>query len=357
MSYSVPKLKLSLHSIIFRTGVAAFLWAVLCGACSAGDINFSAAAKYSRKTGGRLLLIWKDGATRHDDPASGFTSETATNVFSITKSIAALAWLTRPDFSVGKQFPGWAGDPLRNGVTLGSLLSQTSGISPGYERLYARNVRSVRGSASSLPIVHPPGSSFHYGPSHYELLGAWADPSPDGPDAAKSLLERGLLNRLGIHPPGWRTDALGKIYLSAGILLSGNDLLKIGRLILDGGQLNSLIRIVPARNLQMALTGSHANPAYGFGFWLNSLAAAKNARERDVESAIADDLSGEEWHRTCLSRSAPSDMVSMVGSGGQRVYVVPSWNMVIVRIGHPAGHSAGFRDPEFFRALTTAQAE
>ena len=339
-----------------RALAAGVLWALACGACFGGDINFSAAAKYSRKTGGRLLLIWKDGATQHDDPAQGFTPETATNVFSITKSIAALAWLTRPDFSVGKPFPGWASDPLRNGVTLGSLLSQTSGISPGYERLYARNVRSVRGSASSLPLVHPPGASFHYGPSHYELLGAWADPRQDGPDAAKSLLERGLLNRLGIHPPSWRTDAIGKIYLSAGICLSGNDLLKIGRLILDGGQLNSWIRIVPPQNLQLALTGSHANPAYGFGFWLNSRAAAKDARERDVESAIAGDLSGPEWQRTCLSRSAPPDMVSMVGSGGQRVYVVPSWHMVIVRIGHPGGRSAGFRDPDFFRALTAAQA-
>jgi len=347
----VPTLKRTLYSIAFRTVVAVVLSAALCGHCLAGSINFPAAAKYSRKTGGRLLLIWKDGLTQHDDPARGFTSETATNVFSITKSVTALAWLTRPDFSLGKQFPGWSSDPHRNGVTLGSLLSQTSGISTGYERLYARNVRSVRGSASSLPVVHPPGAAFHYGPSHYELLGAWADSRPDGPDAAKSLLERSLLNRLGIHPPGWRTDAIGKIYLSAGVFLSGNDLLKLGRLILDGGQLNSMTRIVPSQNLRLALTGSHANPAYGLGFWLNARAGAKDARERDVESAIAGDLSGAEWQRTCLSRSAPPDMVCMVGSGGQRVYVVPSWRMVIVRL----GHSGGFRDPDFFRALTTEQ--
>ena len=147
------KLKCIPFFLIPRAAVAGVVWAVVCGACFGGDINFSAAAKYSRKTGGRLLLIWKDGLTQHDDPARGFTQETATNVFSITKSITALAWLTRPDFSVEKPFPGWASDPLRNGVTLGSLLSQTSGISPGYERLYARNVRSVRGSASSLPIA------------------------------------------------------------------------------------------------------------------------------------------------------------------------------------------------------------
>ena len=144
-----------LHSLTFRTAVAGALWMLVSGSCAAGIINFPAAAKYSRKTGGRMLLIWKDGSTQHDDPASGFTPETPTNVFSITKSITALAWLTRADFAVGKQFPGWAADPLRCAVTLGSLLSQTSGISPGYERLYSRNVHSVRDSASSLPAVHP----------------------------------------------------------------------------------------------------------------------------------------------------------------------------------------------------------
>ena len=339
----------TIFSALSRAVFAAVLWMALNGSCLAGLINFEAAAKYSRKTGGRLLMVWKDGSTQHDDPALGFTSETPTNVFSITKTITALAWLARADFSVGNHFPGWAADPLRNGVTLGSLLSQTSGISPGYERLYSRNVRSVRSSASLLPIVHTPGTAFQYGPSHYELLGAWADPNPDGPDAAKLLLERNLLNRMGIHPPGWRTDGKGKIYLSAGVFLSGNDLLKLGRLVLDGGQLNSLSRIVPSQNLRLALTGSTANPAYGFGFWLNSRSVAKDARERDVEAAIAGDLSGAEWQRTCLSRSAPPDMVSMVGSGGQRVYVVPSWHMVIVRLGLPGG----FKDPDFFRALTT----
>ena len=338
-----------LHAFFLRSATAGIIGAAMISAGFAEDINFQAAAKYSRKTGGHLLLIWKDGRTLLDEPTRGFTPGTAANVFSITKSVTALAWLTRPDFSAENQFPGWATDPLRNRVTLGSLLSQTSGISPGYERLYARHVHSVRNSAFMLPVVHPPGTSFHYGPSHYELLGAWADSRPDGPDSARSLLERKFLHRLGIHPPGWRTDDVGKIYLSAGVFLSGNDLLKLGLLVLDGGRLNSLSRMVPENNLRQALTGSNANPAYGFGFWLNARSGSKDARERDVEAAIAGDLSGAEWRRTCLSRNAPPDMVCMVGTGGQRVYVVPSWRMVIVRLGHPGG----FRDPDFFRTLTT----
>jgi hypothetical protein len=64
--------------------------------------------------------------------------------------------------------------------------------------------------------------------------------------------------------------------------------------------------------------------------------------EIDVEEAISRRAS---WDRLCLSRSAPSDMIAMVGSRGQRVYVSSSKRLIIVRL----GSEPGFRDPDFLR--------
>jgi len=336
----------SLANLSYAVMAAAILATV--PASSAEDWNFRSAASYSRKTGGRLLLIWQDGRPATVDAARGFTPESPVNVFSITKSVAALGVLAAPGFAPAKSFPQPPGTSGRRGAEIGRLLSQTSGISTGYERIYGRRVKDVRATAASLPAVHPPGAVFEYGPSHYELLGLCFGHSAGGSDPARTVLEKKILAPLGIRPRGWRFDGSRKIYLSAGAVLSGNDLLKLGQLVLDKGCAGRSRRIIPEKHLRLALTGSPANPAYGFGFWLNGNASGPAARERDVESAIGSRLSTLEWKRMCLSRCAPADMVAMVGSGGQRVYVIPSRRMVIVRLGRPGG----FQDPAFFRALT-----
>jgi uncharacterized protein (DUF934 family) len=53
------------------------------------------------------------------------------------------------------------------------------------------------------------------------------------------------------------------------------------------------------------------------------------------------------WRDGCLSRTAPSDLVAMIGTRGQRVYVVPSRDLVVIRL----GDGRGFSDAEFLRRL------
>jgi CubicO group peptidase (beta-lactamase class C family) len=229
-------------------------------------------------------------------------------------------------------------------VTLRQLLSQTSGISPGYEKLYKRNLPDVREAAVSLPAESSPGERFAYGPSHYELVGRALNPSDRSPDSARERLN-GFLNKLGIRPLKWRTDRRGHIYLSAGAILTPEDLLKIGRFVLACGKASG----GPNAKFQAAFAGSRANPAYGLGLWLNQ--AAGNARPRDIEEAISSRMEREEWSKMCLSNLAPRDLVCMAGSGGQRVYVIPSMETVIVRLGHPSK----FKDPAFLQALFSSK--
>jgi CubicO group peptidase (beta-lactamase class C family) len=230
-------------------------------------------------------------------------------------------------------------------VSLQHLLSQTSGISPGYEKLYKKYLPDVRKAAASLPVESSPGDRFAYGPSHYELVGTALNPADASPDSARHLIA-GFLLKLGIRPLDWRTDRHGHIYLSAGVILTPEDLLKIGRFVLTCAKASG----APNSKFQPAFTGSKANPAYGLGFWLNH--AAGNARPQDIEDAIGARLTRENWSRMCLSNLAPRDLICMAGSGGQRVYVIPSLDAVIVRLGHPSK----FKDPGFLQALFSSKA-
>lgn len=303
--------------------------------------NPAGAANYSRERGGTVLIINREGRPSQEYYRPGWAFRTPCPVFSITKSLTALACLSLDNLPPEKEVGKNSG---KGTITLKHLLSQTSGISPGYDRIYKKNVRNVRETAANLPSESPPGERFAYGPSHYELVGNVLNPEDRSPDCARQTLVS-FLNRLGIHPAGWRTDLHGNVFLSAGVVLSPEDLLKLGRFILDRGRISGLWQVLPKQKLDLAFAGSPANPAYGLGFWLNR--AAGNSIQRDIEEAIGAGLTKFDWSRTSLCNSAPRDLVCMAGSGGQRVYIIPSLRTVIVRLGQPSK----FKDPEFLKIL------
>ena len=82
------------------------------------------------------------------------------------------------------------------------------------------------------------------------------------------------------------------------------------------------------------------------GFW-NNRAAGPGAREFDIEDMLERDWWKQEWRGTCLSREAPPDMIASVGSGYQRLIVIPSMDLIIVRL----GQDAKFSDGDFLRIL------
>ena len=86
---------------------------------------------------------------------------------------------------------------------------------------------------------------------------------------------------------------------------------------------------------------------FGMGFWLNRYADDPDAREVDVEKVLERPWQRQMWQHTCLSHVAPGDMVAAIGSGYQRMFLVPSENLIIVR----QGRNADFSDAYFLRLL------
>jgi CubicO group peptidase (beta-lactamase class C family) len=307
------------------------------------------AARYSAGHGERALLVWQNGRLRMERYGVGASREKTENVYSITKSLCALGTFTaisrnvlQLDEPVSLTLTEWRNDPRKRRITVRELLNQTSGLSPGFEEIYTANLRNKERVALRLPVVSTPGEAFAYGPSHYEALEAVMARKLER--SPLTWIDSALFRPLGIKPGGWRRDRLGNPYFSAGAQVTARDLLVAGQLVRNEG-LNRAFSRVPSSLIRTASTGSSANPMYGLGFWLNRYAPGTDAVECDVEEAIASRRPA--WTRLCLSKDAPSDLVAMVGSHGQRVYVSPSQNLVIVRL----GRGAGFRDPDFLRAF------
>lgn len=269
---------------------------------------------------------------QHGDKIGDSGNSPVFPALSVTKSIAMLTaaravtkgWL-KPDEAV--DFPEWrAGKGA--GITVRHLLDSTAGLPPGDHELYSARPADKGRAALSLPVVHAPGTVFRYGPASWELLGEFLKRRlPEhGSNLPKFLGE--TLGHLSISPRGWRRDGGGTPYLSTGISCGIDDLGKLGFALadLESGHNHAGVSADVFHNL----SAPHAaNPMFSAGIWWNRLAHSFGARPVEPERSLGGEKSPGFWRNACLHPAARPDWLALVGSGGTRVYVLPSASVVI----------------------------
>jgi CubicO group peptidase (beta-lactamase class C family) len=307
------------------------------------------AAKYSESKRGVSILVMQNGRTIFEHYANGGSARGRWPIFSGTKSfwgIAALAavrdGLFKLDDLVADTITEWKSDPRKSQITIRQLLSQTDGIE-GASRLQRASIRDRNTMAIRLPIVAEPGTAFIYGPSHPQIFLELLRRKLNG-RATTSYIEGRVLNRLGLGRLNYKKDARGNPLPATGFELTAREWARLGELVLGRGNYHGR-QLVPANLLRDAFVGSQANPSYGLAFWLNQ--QAPNGREADMERMLDLPWQRAQWTDVCICRDAPADMVVALGSGYQRLFVIPSLKAIIVR----QGSNAKFSDAHFLRLV------
>ncbi|MGC4120393.1 MAG: serine hydrolase domain-containing protein [Myxococcales bacterium] len=345
-----------------RPRIAAFFALLLLLPSSAGAVpgprtvgqeGLAAAARYSRENREVSLVVMQRGRVLLEE-FQGNDSNTSYPVASCSKSLWGLAaaaavqdGLLSFDELVASTFPDWKEDPRKSRIRIRDLLSMTSGLDPGYEPLYTQNPEDAFQTALALPAVGDPSDLFVYGPANMEVFGAVLE---------KKLARRGLtpiryLEKRVLEPIGsgyvaWAKDKVGRPMMSSGAQMSARQLLAVGRLLVKRGSWSGR-RLLSVGALGELFQGSGANPSYGMTFWLNKNADRADAQEIDIEKVLSLGRPYEAWPTACVSKAAPSDLILMVGSYNQRVYVSPSLDLVVVR----QGTGTEFSDAEFLSRL------
>jgi CubicO group peptidase (beta-lactamase class C family) len=132
-----------------------------------------------------------------------------------------------------------------------------------------------------------------------------------------SFPQRALFDKLGIRTMVMETDPYGNFLGQGYELASARDWARLGMLYLQDGVWNG-DRILPAGYAKFVSTLAPAwkadnRPIYGAFFWLNG----------DGYFAI------------------PKESYYMAGAGGQYVFIIPSHDLVVVRLGHYKGAAVG----------------
>lgn len=305
-----------------------------------------AASRYSAERRGLGLLVRHRGKVIHETYANGAKRGEARRIYSGTKGfwgLAAMAavedGLLALDEKAADTITEWRDDERKAKITVEQLLDFTGGLERGL-RIHEDGLKDRNQMAMQRPVVATPGKAFIYGPSQlqvfHELLKRKLKKSPT------RYLEKRVLKPLGLGPQRYIPDTAGNPLLAAGFMLTLSQWAKLGELLLHEGA-----PVLKPESFRALLEGSSANVSYSFGFWNNRAAGKEAAREIDIEDQLELDWDRQSWKRVCLCKDAPPDLIACIGSGYQRLFAIPSLELVIVR----QGQNAKFSDADFLRTL------
>src|SRR5216684_2988727 len=275
-----------------------------------------------RKT--RAVVVVHDGTVIAERYADGVGVDTPLLGFSMTKSVvnALLGILTlqgRISPSLPAPIPEWRGanDPRREievehlmRMTTGLALDETnSGFDPSSQMVYLHN--DMAGFALKAAMIAPPVTRWHYSSPTTQLLARIIRDITGGPEQTLAFAWRELFKPLGMRNVTLQFDAAGTLQGSSSMLASARDWARFGLLYLNDGIIGGR-RILHEDWVDFSAAAT-LDTDYGAGFWTNR--------------------SEHERAKGRVRLGIPREAYFASGDLGQRVVILPSQQLVIVRLG------------------------
>ena len=293
----------------------------------------------------RAVVVLYDGKLIAEHYAPGFTKGTKLLGWSMTKSVtgALIGLLVKQGkLNIDKPapVPEWndVNDP-RHAITIRNLLHQSSGLnfledysksSDGTDMLLKK---ADMGAYTALhPLKDKPGTAFCYTSGNTSILSRIVKHAV-GEKKYHAFPYDSLFYKLGMYSVVWEPDGSGTFVGSSYMYATARDWARFGLLYFNKGVYNKQ-RILNEDWIQQTSTPAPMvmQGEYGLHFWLNA-GAKNNTSDR-------------------TNPHAPRDLFYLDGYEGQRVYIIPSKKLVLVRLG--LTQHRNFNDDAFLAAVINA---
>ena len=276
------------------------------------------------------VLVYKDKEILARRYYNGFNENSKNVIMSVAKSIMSICTgialdkgiLESLDEPIYKYIPEFAEgrDPLHRMITMKHLLTMTSGIYwTGGVHYHCPMMKQMRKSGgwisyiADCAVVDIPGTKYNYKEWDVILLAKVLDRVCGD---MFDFMNENLFIPLEIESERWYQSSCG-VYYSVGndaeednetkFKMTAKDMLKIGKLFLDGGVFEGK-QIVSERYVKQAVTPLKCNPNYGYLWWI--------------------------W----------GEQYGCRGYGGQSITIIPNEKTVIVIQATPLARGAGYED-------------
>ncbi len=273
--------------------------------------------------GMRGIAVIRGGKLVAERYGAGFSADTPLLGWSMTKSVTAA--LVGMQVGAGTlqlaQDRFWPGDG-RAAVRLGDLMAMSSGLAfnEGYgdvsdvtRMLYLEP--DMAAYVHARPLVRAPGSSWNYSSGTTVLLSRiWQQAA--GADAL-SLPRRQLFAPLGMRSAVIEADARGTLVGSSYMYATAQDWARFGQFLLQDGVWDGRRLLPPRYVAMMARVAPASKGQYGQGQVWRWGPGGAGPEDQDPDARFA----------------LPPDTYWMEGHDGQSVAIVPSRQLVVVRLG------------------------
>lgn len=276
----------------------------------------------------RAVVVVYRGQIVAERYAAGFGPGTGFPGWSMTKSVGnalvgALVQQGRLNLDASGLFPEWLGDDdARRVITLRHLMWMSDGLA--HDESYAPSggatkllfgAADIAATAAATPLRHAPGGTWYYSSAAANLIAQVVRDSVGGTlEDYLSFPRRTLFDPIGMRSAVIEPDATGLFVTSSFMYATARDWARFGLLYLRDGVWAGE-RILPEGWVAYSTTPAPAAPLgeYGAQWWLNAGAPDDSTRRPFPE--------------------LPRELYRAAGFEGQTIAIVPSRDLVVVRLG------------------------
>jgi len=251
-------------------------------------------------------------------------------------------------------------------------------------------------AAIAVPSKHDADAVFEYGPSHFYAFGEVLERKLEAADqpqkSVMEYLQQRIFDDLNIKAAHIGRDRVGHPKLPGGAMLIARDWATFGQFILDQGKVRTkntsgetlFVEKLRPDLLAQCFVASPKNASYGLTWWLNLDAEASlinsgvtGIATADGDGPAADDTSKEKKDDNIPDKTREATRAKMrertleirrerdveamggdpdqaritiymaAGLGKQRLYVLPEYNIVIVRFAEATNKGRQYSDAQF----------
>lgn len=272
--------------------------------------------------------IYRHGCLIGRTAADDESAQEPAQLFSMTKSVSSLVVgraITLGHLSLDDQIGTYVpeADAEHARLTVRELLTHTSGLRFGWLNDLAGSTEDSVGQALALPFAHEPRTDFEYAQTTVTLL-LYVVQQAVGEDV-QAFASRELFEPIGIRPGSWTwwRDGAGHTHGYSWLLMSPVDVARLATLVLDDGVWRGR-RLLDTAYVAELGASTPTNPGYGL---------LTQTNQGDWHIGTFGDVRKE---RPVVPK-APRDTVLFSGFLEQAAFIVPSLDVVIVRVGLPPG--------------------